>query len=43
MAQQELTLGAAMRGVGMGLFAGALFVFTAMAVERTIIKDLRKK
>ena len=42
MAQQDLTLGTAFKGIGMGLFAGALFVFAAMAVERTIIKDLRK-
>jgi len=43
MAQQELNLGTAVRGVGMGLFAGALFVFAAIAVERTLIKDLRNK
>ena len=43
MAQRELTLGAALRGVGMGWFTGALFVFAAMAVERTIIRDFRRK
>ncbi len=37
MAQSEITPFAVVRSLGMGLAAGALFVFTAMAAEQSII------
>ncbi len=40
--QQGITPAAAMRGIGMGLFAGALFVCAALVLETTIIRDFRK-
>lgn len=39
MAEEKLTVAAAARGMGMGFFAGGLFVLAAMAIERTLIRD----